>query len=406
MHRLSIFFLVLLSFKVSGQGFDPGNPEHHCATQEEQKLYNLITDYRLDNKLPAIEFSKSLSYVARIHAMDLAHNRPDFGGCNPHSWSDKGIWKPCCYSKDENRIACMNNKPKELTTYKFKAWEVVYSGGEDANAQDAFDLWKDINLMNDYLLNTGKWTKPWQAIGVGIYGDYACVWFGEGVDASGKVPYCGLHTQETLSSGNANDTFIIQDEIESGNADMSGTYTQAEAVLQSIPETQNEASVTEESTLADPTLGESPANENTIEADTVKVPVKETINDSDTIITDKTTDKPEQGDLDKSVAGNTTTTYETIEITTTANTKNETDRNSDAYFYIIISSTSTLGQADREVKRLIESGYKNAMYLPNSIFYRIAADKFKEQASAYKALQSIKSEFPDAWLLKPKAIQN
>lgn len=76
----------------------------------------------------------------------------------------------------------MTLKPKELTGYKYKAWEVVYYGGEAATAEDAFELWKEIALMNDYLLNTGKWTKQWSAIGVGIYGEYACVWFGEGPD--------------------------------------------------------------------------------------------------------------------------------------------------------------------------------------------------------------------------------
>lgn len=156
--------------------------QRHCVSDEERKLYNLIIGYRSEHQLPAIEFSTSLSFVARVHALDLIHHRPDFGGCNPHSWSDKGKWKPCCYAQDENRIACMTLKPKELTGYKYKAWEVVYYGGEAATAEDAFELWKEIALMNDYLLNTGKWTKQWSAIGVGIYGEYACVWFGEGPD--------------------------------------------------------------------------------------------------------------------------------------------------------------------------------------------------------------------------------
>lgn len=162
-----------------------------CAESEEVQLYELLTEYRRINGLPPIPFSKSLSYVARVHAMDLAFNRPDFGGCNPHSWSEKGTWKACCYARDEARQECMNGKPKELTAYKAKAWEIVYEGGEKARAMDAFDLWKDIGLTRDYILNTGKWMKAWKAIGIGFYGDYASVWFGEGDDPEKDYLTCG-----------------------------------------------------------------------------------------------------------------------------------------------------------------------------------------------------------------------
>lgn len=202
--------LLVLSVWVRGQNTDWGTPEKHCASNEEKKLYQLITSYRDSNNLPKVEFSRSLSYVARVHAMDLSLHRPDFGGCNPHSWSDKGKWTPCCYAHDENRVACMTMKPKELTGYKFKAWEIVYSGGEEAKADDAFSLWKEIGLFNDYLLNTGKWTKRWMAVGVGIYGDYACVWFGEGADVAGILKDCDATSTKTTTvserTDNANNT--------------------------------------------------------------------------------------------------------------------------------------------------------------------------------------------------------
>lgn len=162
-----------------------------CAESEEVQLYELLMEYRRVNGLPAITMSKSLSYVARIHARDLSVNRPDFGGCNPHSWSEKGPWKACCYARDNARLECMNGKPKELTSYKAKAWEIVYEGGEKAQATDAFDLWKDIGLTRDYILNTGKWMKGWKAIGIGFYGDYASVWFGEGDDPEKEYLTCG-----------------------------------------------------------------------------------------------------------------------------------------------------------------------------------------------------------------------
>lgn len=192
-------FITLLLFTIiagwfnflSAQGFSMHPLKEQCAENEEIKLYELLTEYRRIYNLPPIPLSKSLSYIARIHAMDLAFNRPDFGGCNPHSWSAKGNWKPCCYSRDEKRLECMNNKPKELTLYKAKAFEIVYEGGEPAKAIDAFELWKNISITKDYLLNTGKWAKPWKAIGIGFYGDYASVWFGEGDDPEKAYFTCG-----------------------------------------------------------------------------------------------------------------------------------------------------------------------------------------------------------------------
>lgn len=162
-----------------------------CAEGEEVQLYELITEYRRINNLPPIPISKSLSYVARVHAMDLSFNRPDFGGCNPHSWSDKGNWTPCCYARDAKRLECMNKKPRELTSYKAKAWEMVYEGGEKALAMDAFELWKEIGVTRDYILNQGKWEKPWKAIGIGFYENYACLWFGEGDDTEKVYLSCG-----------------------------------------------------------------------------------------------------------------------------------------------------------------------------------------------------------------------
>lgn len=209
---LRFLFLVLFSglsgcfWALSAQGFALYPLTEQCAESEEFQLFELLTEYRRIHGLPPLPISKSLSYVARVHAMDLAFNRPDFGGCNPHSWSAKGSWKACCYARDDNRTACMNDKPKELTAYKAKAWEIVYDGGEAAKAIDAFDLWKDIGIFRDYLLNTGKWEKPWKAIGIGFYGDYATVWFGEGDDPEKLYFSCGADSielnkpQEIISS--------------------------------------------------------------------------------------------------------------------------------------------------------------------------------------------------------------
>lgn len=216
LYKALLFVAMVIPISLVSQVIDLGPVKSHCASEEETKLYNLITEYRQIHNLPPIHFSKSLSYVARVHAMDLSFNRPDFGGCNPHSWSAKGTWKSCCYARDKNRLLCMNNKPKEVAGYKYKGWEMVYSGGEEARAEDAFDLWKGIGMTNDYLLNTGKWSKPWKAIGIGFYGDYATVWFGEGIDPEKGFVLCGSDTlpvkadsAETTNHSGVADTLII-----------------------------------------------------------------------------------------------------------------------------------------------------------------------------------------------------
>lgn len=275
----SILLIIFLFFVTNliAQNLQFPEQDNFCVTDQERKLFNLIAGYRSEHDLPSIEFSSSLSYVARIHAMDLAINRPDFGGCNLHSWSAKGKWKPCCYAKDENRIACMTQKPKELTGYRFKAYEVVYTSTDSITPDDAFEFWKEIPLMNDYLLNTGKWSKHWISVGVGIYGQYACVWFGEGADHTGAVVNC-------------NDTVFSR-------------------------------------------------TDNNITAS--------------------------------------------------------------SYFYIITGNVSTRDQAEAEVKRLISRGFPSAIYLQGKSFFRIATNRYNTESEAYRELESVKKQFPDAWILKP-----
>jgi hypothetical protein len=147
---------------------------------EEQKLYQLLMQYRKEKGLPAIPVSPSLTKVAQLHAADLQLHRPDTGSCNLHSWSDKGTWTPCCYTDDHAQANCMWQKPAELTAYKLPGFEIAYvvSSG-NVKATDALATWKNSNAHNELIVNKGIWKKGWQAIGIGIAGRYAVVWFGE-----------------------------------------------------------------------------------------------------------------------------------------------------------------------------------------------------------------------------------
>ena len=194
--RFRWFFILLMLTvltlpRVYGQGKVLPEKDSLCASAEEVKLFLLINEHRRTHNVPPLPLSRSLSYVARVHAMDLTQYRPDFGECNLHSWSSNGTWTACCYATDKDRIKCMTEKPRQLTNYKFKAWEMAYEAGEPARAVDALDLWVAIGVTNDYLLNTGKWIKPWKALGIAIYGEYAIVWFGEGDDPELDYFECG-----------------------------------------------------------------------------------------------------------------------------------------------------------------------------------------------------------------------
>lgn len=157
-------------------------------TAEEQKLFELIMQYRKDTGLPPIPLSPSLTFVAKTHAKDLANNRPDQGRCNAHSWSDQGNWAPVCYTSDHKQAERMWNKPAELTNYKGKGYEIVtmvYGRPTPVfmNATMALKSWKGSSSHNAVIINSGMWkSSTWQAIGIGIYKGYACVWFGEEKD--------------------------------------------------------------------------------------------------------------------------------------------------------------------------------------------------------------------------------
>jgi uncharacterized protein YkwD len=156
-----------------------------CVAQtlstEEQKLYNLIMEYRSEHNLPKIPLSKNLTIVAQTHVKDLQENRPDKGNCNSHSWSSKGKWTPCCYTSDHAQAQRMWSKPRELTSYTGNGYEIACTGSN--NAQQALNLWKTSSGHNAVILNLNVWkSHPWGAIGIGIYGNYAVVWFGEETD--------------------------------------------------------------------------------------------------------------------------------------------------------------------------------------------------------------------------------
>ena len=162
-----------------------------CANSDEIMLYNLINDYRKSNGLSKIPLSASLTKVAQAHARDLYENYQMNDKCNPHSWSDKGEWKGCCYTNDHKNPECMWDKPKEMTDYQGDGFEIVYFHSLAVEPESAMQSWKKSKGHNPVIINRKQWSKvEWKAVGIGIYKNYATVWFGMVPDTHGSPEKC------------------------------------------------------------------------------------------------------------------------------------------------------------------------------------------------------------------------
>jgi uncharacterized protein YkwD len=189
--------LIFLPFIRGGvDNAEPGD----CFTAEEGTLLQLLNAYRNQNGLPDVPFAKSLTAVAQWHAIDLYNNNPESGtdpisglDCNLHSWSAQGFWSPVCYTPDHAYASGMWNKPREITSnaYSGNGFENAYRSGGSATAFGAFEGWKNSPGHNDVILEKGVWSNyDWPAMGVGIYENYAVLWFGDQADPQGPVAQC------------------------------------------------------------------------------------------------------------------------------------------------------------------------------------------------------------------------
>jgi len=147
----------------AGDGLDPN----------EQKLVDLIDEYRMRNNLPPIKASKALTKVANRHVHDLAMNIRDL----THAWSN------CPYDADnQGTHPCMWNAPQRFgTTYPGNGYENAYGGGGDP--EGILAAWKSSARHNAVILELDTWQGyNWQALGVSIGGGYAVMWVGKETD--------------------------------------------------------------------------------------------------------------------------------------------------------------------------------------------------------------------------------
>ncbi len=184
----AILLLILLSFSVIAQ---KKIPEDFCISNKEHQLYEMVNLLRIDYGKKKVQLSKSLSYVAKLHVGDLQINNPDTSICNLSSWSDKGAWTPCCYNKYVHNPDCMWDKPKELTPYTYRGYELVTFIEDDLDVDSIINLWSNSREVLDMILTRGNYSKKkWICGGVGINEHYVSLWFGQRKDNLGEPEIC------------------------------------------------------------------------------------------------------------------------------------------------------------------------------------------------------------------------
>jgi len=204
------FIVLMFSFVLSTAGLIAQEfvAAKVCLNKEELKLAELINAFRKENKKPILPLSAALSFVAQTHVRDLQLNRPDTSICLTGSWSDNGNWTACCYNKYVLDQECMWNKPKEMTSYPFRGYELSYFQEEILVIDSVFKLWLKSEETTDMILTAGNHkSKKWETMGVGVGENYVSVWFGQRTDANGKPKSC-----EELSASE-----MIQADMSSAN---------------------------------------------------------------------------------------------------------------------------------------------------------------------------------------------
>jgi len=194
---IGIAFILFMGM-IEVQAQDQQSP----LSDKEKQLADLVNEYRVDNGLPAVQITNSLTKVARTHITDLNTYHPDTknygdGDCNTHSWSNQGDWTAVCYIDSAQQLQ-MHNKPSEITeSYDSDGYEIASWSSSEATPEGAINVWMSSSDHSDVILELHDWQgSAWKAMGVGIDGNYAVIWFGKDEDLAGPVPTTNTLTSE------------------------------------------------------------------------------------------------------------------------------------------------------------------------------------------------------------------
>lgn len=152
---------------------------------EEMTLYKNINSYRAEKGLPALELSDSLSFVAKLHCINLYENHDYFNrSCSLHTWypsSDSSYkWNVGCYGWGTPNPPIMWFKPKEILGMNCIGYEIAhihYPKDQQCNARCCLQNWKQSTGHNNVIIENG-W-RPFKKIGISIYKGIATVWFSQ-----------------------------------------------------------------------------------------------------------------------------------------------------------------------------------------------------------------------------------
>jgi hypothetical protein len=77
----------------------------------------------------------------------------------------------------------MWDKPREIAQYNDNGYEIAYYSSKGATAEEGLAGWKVSPGHNPLIVNEGMWKDvKWKGIGIGIFGEYGIVWFGQAED--------------------------------------------------------------------------------------------------------------------------------------------------------------------------------------------------------------------------------
>jgi hypothetical protein len=85
----------------------------------------------------------------------------------------------------------MWDKPKELTNYRYRGYELASYFQDGMNVDSLMRFLQNSDDTMDMILTDNFWEKKsWACVGVGLSDNYASIWFGQRPDREGKPKVC------------------------------------------------------------------------------------------------------------------------------------------------------------------------------------------------------------------------
>ena len=166
-----------------------------CISASDAELLTLVNEYRQQNGLEAVPWSRSSMTVGQCHVWDAINNDAIGGECNLHSWSSARpeLWYGMCYTSDHASASLMWSKPSEVTGGILSGYRFENAARGYISVAGSLNGWKNRTGHNDVILNQGIWTDwTWNAMGVGtdLTHRYYFLWFSDLVDPQPEMPLC------------------------------------------------------------------------------------------------------------------------------------------------------------------------------------------------------------------------